>query len=67
MGSDTQETLSTGDTEIVKERSHFWKVTLLNRVSPKFGLKYNGEDNKGRKLSNKPSNAMPWDVSVPLG
>lgn len=49
MGSDTQEALSTGDTEIVKERSHFWKVTLLNRLSPKFGLKYNGEDNKGRK------------------
>ena len=49
MGSDTQEALSTGDTEIVKERSHFWKVTLPNRISPKFGLKYNGEDKKERK------------------
>lgn len=49
MGSDTQEALSTGDTEIVKERSHFWKVTLPNRIGLKFGLKYNGEDSKARK------------------
>lgn len=49
MGSDTQEALSTGDTEIVKEKSQFWKVTPPNRIGPKFGLKCNGGDNKARK------------------
>lgn len=43
MGSDTQEALSTGDTEAVKERSPFWNVTLPNRTGPKFDLKYSAK------------------------
>lgn len=58
MGSDTQEALGTGDTETVKERSPLWNVTLPNRMGPKSDLKYNAKDNKTRKQSNKPMNAM---------
>lgn len=67
IGSDTQEALSTGDTETVKERSPFWNVMLPNRTGPKFDLKCNAEDNKTRKQSNKPGNVMQWDVITALG
>lgn len=53
MGSDTQEALSTGDTEAVKERSPFWNVTLPNRTGPKFDLKYSA---KKIKPENKAMN-----------